>query len=175
MKRKLIILAIIVCVLLLVQAGAISFRRGGGGGSLEDVQERYPIIGSLKSRLNRIFDTSFSLEHDMYDPVGDWYGDDDYDVPEEGIHSLEVRTSGQTIRLLKLRNDEDDVTVNALWQPRADKSAAWWDLTAKKFPNQKIKLKPESQQTVVVMKGGGTLSFATSEDDDATVEFPVED
>lgn len=175
MKRKIIILAIVMTVLMLVQGGAISFRSGGKGGSLKNVKEDYPIIGSLKSRLNRIFDTSFSLERDMCDPVGDWYADGEYHVPEEGIHSLEIRPSGQAIRLLKLRNGEDDIDVMALWQPTADENAEWWDLTAKRFPNQSIKLKPEAQQTVVVMKGGGTLSFATARDDNATIEFPIDE
>lgn len=171
MKRKVVILAIVVSVLFLVQAGVISFRHGGGsGGSLEQVEQDYPIIGSLKSRLNRLFDTSFSLDRDMYDSVGDWYGDRDIDIQEKEIRSLHVRSSSRPVRLLKLHNDDAPVNVN--WQPKADQNAPWWDLTAKKFPSQHFLLKTDNQQTVVVMKGGGTIAFAAkNEEDDATIEF----
>lgn len=180
MKRRLIILGVIVGIMVVLQAAGtgIGVRRGGGGGrgSLKNVKKQHPGIDRLKERMNRAFDTSFDLKRDMLDPVGDWYDDDDIRVPKIGPRSLEVRSSRQTIRVLKLRNDEDAVTVKVTWQPRSDPNASSWDVTAKKFPPQHFQLKPEAEQTLVILKGGGTVTFETEGDEDeALVEFLVDD
>lgn len=180
MKRKLIILGVIVGILVVLQATGtgISMRRGHGGGrgSLKHVKKRNPQIARLEARMNRLFDTSFDLARDMVDPVGAWYDDDDIRIQRIGSRSLEVRSFRQTIRVLKLRNDEDDVTVKVTWQPRSDPNAAWWDVTAKKFPTQRFQLKPEAEQTLVILKGGGTVTFETKGDKKkAWIEFVVGD
>jgi hypothetical protein len=180
MKRKLILLGVIVGLLVILQATGtgISVRRdlGGAGGSLKHVRKEHPEIAQVKERMNRAFDTSFDLARDMVDPTGDWYDDDDIRIPETGSRSLEVRSSRQTIRLLKLRNDEDGVTVKVTWQPRSDPNASWWDVTAKEFPTQRFQLKPEAEQTLVILKGGGTVTFETKGDEEkAWIEFLVDD
>ena len=72
--------------------------------------------------------------------------------------------------------NEDGATVKVTWQPRSDPNASWWDVTAKEFPTQRFQLKPEAEQTLVILKGGGTVTFETKGDEEkAWIEFLVDD
>jgi hypothetical protein len=174
MSRKLLIaLVAAIAVVHLAGTGIAIGKRGSSNGSLSEVDRDYPEIGGLKDSLGRLFDTSIDLGRDFYDPTGDWSADEEIHIPGNESRTLQVRSSDQTIRLLRLRNLEADVTVRVAWQPQAAANAGWWDVTAKSLPAQDFRIEPDGEHSVVILKGGGRLRFETEGSDDATVAFLV--